>query len=62
MATEPQERPLREREIINIFMACGIFEHVAKDIIKSCPELKGITDKHSDDFKVILREVIQGLF
>jgi len=49
-------RVLREREIINLFMACGIFDHIAKDIYKSCPELATITEKHVEDFKQVLRE------
>jgi len=49
-------RVLREREVVNLFMACGIFEHIAKDIYKSCPELAAITEKHVDDFKLVLRE------
>lgn len=50
-------RQLKERELVNLFMACGILEHIAKDIIRSSQELKHINDKNSEDFKQLVREV-----
>jgi hypothetical protein len=50
-------RPLREKEIVSIFMGVGIYQHIAEDIVKTCSELKGITDKQVEDYKVVLREV-----
>jgi hypothetical protein len=62
MGTKEQDalktpRILKEKEIVSLFMACGILEHVAKDIVKSCSELKDLTDNISEDFKIVLREV-----
>eukprot|EP01114_Cavostelium_apophysatum_P021797 TRINITY_DN7698_c0_g1_i2.p1 TRINITY_DN7698_c0_g1~~TRINITY_DN7698_c0_g1_i2.p1 ORF type:complete len:381 (+),score=135.38 TRINITY_DN7698_c0_g1_i2:38-1180(+) len=58
---EEPPRPLKEREIINIFMACGILEHIAKDIFRACPELKDLTDKNGEDFKGVIREALNLL-
>ena len=48
---------LSEREIIGIFMSCGIYENVAKDIVKNTPELSGMTERSGEIFKAVLREV-----
>jgi len=57
-AKEKPDRVLREREVVDLFMACGIYEHTAKDIVKTIPELTGATEKQGDTFKVLLREAI----
>jgi hypothetical protein len=55
------ERVLREREIVDLFMTAGVYESTAKDIVKSIPELSGMTEKQADIYKVILREVMHFL-
>jgi hypothetical protein len=55
--TDDGPRPLKEREIVNLFMSAGIFENVARSIMKNCPEMFSLTDKTGEDFKSILREV-----
>jgi len=42
-------------------MACGIMEHIAKDIISGCPDLKELTDRNSEDFKAVIRESLNIL-
>jgi hypothetical protein len=54
---EDGSRVIREREIVSVFLACGIYENIAKDIVKNTPELAVMTEKSADVFKSILREV-----
>jgi len=42
-------------------MACGILEHIARDIIKYVPELKDLTDKNGEEFKSVMREALNIL-
>lgn len=48
---------LKEREIVSLFMTCGILEHMARDIIKNNPEILQMTTKHVEDMKAVVREV-----
>ena len=58
MSLPPDDsRVIREREIINVFLACGVYENIAKDIVKTTPELALMTEKSADVFKSVLREV-----
>lgn len=52
-----EPRPLREREIINALMGCGIYEQVAKEIVKNSPSVLTLTTEHLESFKIVVREV-----
>jgi hypothetical protein len=52
-------RAVNKRELINIFMACGVFEHIAKEIVKNHPQLtQQLLVTEADEYKNVLREVI----
>jgi len=54
-------RILKEREIINLLMSCGLLENIARDILKICPEVNTLTEKIAEVFKTILRESLSIL-
>eukprot|EP01116_Phalansterium_solitarium_P000667 TRINITY_DN10502_c0_g1_i2.p1 TRINITY_DN10502_c0_g1~~TRINITY_DN10502_c0_g1_i2.p1 ORF type:complete len:426 (+),score=106.23 TRINITY_DN10502_c0_g1_i2:661-1938(+) len=59
-----QEEPpkvLSSRQIVSLFEKCGVDERIAKDILKSSPELSALTDRHSESFKQIIREALNIL-
>jgi len=59
---EKDEKPkiLSQREMVRLFMVCGIDENIAQDIIKSHPEMV-LTNKHVEDYKLVLREAMNVL-
>eukprot|EP01119_Soliformovum_irregulare_P022650 TRINITY_DN7800_c0_g1_i1.p1 TRINITY_DN7800_c0_g1~~TRINITY_DN7800_c0_g1_i1.p1 ORF type:complete len:435 (+),score=140.74 TRINITY_DN7800_c0_g1_i1:1-1305(+) len=59
---EDPEKNLDRREIINLFMGCGILQTHAQMLYQNTPDLIGsITNRHTDDMKLVLREAISIL-
>jgi len=56
------DRQLKEREIVNLFMAVGLYENIARSIIKNNPEISTLlTESLVDPYKTVLREALSTL-